>query len=126
MSERPLIALTLLSVLLSACAVSPSESTDDRLGRLVVAPGKYVLYTCPEIATQAAASAARARQLEALMTKANVDASGQLVSSLTYRPEYLEKRGEMNELRNAAIAKNCKSVPAFEAVGERTSDSAVR
>src|SRR3990172_5641070 len=84
---RPLVAIALLAAMLSGCA-SSGGSSDDKLGRFLVAPGKYVLYSCPEIAVQAATTAARERELERLMAKANVDAGGRLVSAIAYRPEY--------------------------------------
>ena len=123
---KPLIALALLAALLAACTTTMPNSSDDRLGRMLVAPGKYVLYNCPDIARAATAVALRQRELERLMAKASVDAGGRFVSSLAYKPEYLEKGGEMNELRDAAIAKNCKVVPGNDAPGGRASDSAVR
>ena len=123
-SAKPFIAMALMSVL-AACTTS-GGGTDDRLGRLLVAPGKYVLYSCPELATQATATAARLRELERLMAKAGSDSGGQLVSAMAYRPEYTEKRGEMSELRNAAVEKNCKSHPGAGAPAGRTSDNAVR
>ena len=124
-NAKPAIAVAMFA-LLSACASAPGETSDDRLGRAFVAPGKYVLYTCKEIANQAAASAARAKQLEDLMAKAGTETSGEFVNAIAYRPEYIERRGELNELRNAAIAKNCNSAPGAPAPGGRTSDSAVR
>lgn len=115
-----------LLLTLAACAAGLPNSSDDRLGRVLVAPGKYVLYTCPEIAQAATVVALRQRELEGLMAKASVDASGRFVSNMAYRPEYIEKRGEMNELRNAAIAKECKVIPGQDSAGGRTSDSVVR
>ena len=123
---RPLVAIALLAVVLSACTAPSGGSSDDTVSRFLVAPGKYVLYSCPEIAVQAAATAARERELERLMAKADVDAGGRLVSAIAYRPEYLERRGEMNELRQAAVAKDCKFVPGADIPGGRASDNAIR
>ena len=121
-----LIASALLAALLAGCATSSSGTSDDRMGSLMVAPGKYVLFTCDEIVRQAAATATRARELEGLMARAGTDLGGQLVATTTYRPEYAQKRGELNELRNAAISKNCKNVPGGDGRGARASDNAVR
>ena len=85
-----------------------------------------MLYSCPEITQAATLVALRQRELERLMAKASVDDGGRFVSNLAYRPEYLERRGEMNELRNAAIAKECKVIPGQDTAGGRTSDNAVR
>lgn len=124
-SGRPIIAMALLAAL-AGCTTTSGGSSEDRLGRMVVAPGKFVLYTCPELAAQATVTVARIRELERLMAKANVDPSGRFVSVIAYRPEYIEMRGELNELHNAAASKNCKSIAGLDAPGGRTSDGAVR
>jgi hypothetical protein len=43
----------------------------------------------------------RQRELEALMTKAGTATGGQIASSMAYRPEYNQLRGEMVQLRKA-------------------------
>jgi hypothetical protein len=105
---------------LSGCAMS-----DDKLSTFLVAPDKYVLYTCKEIAAQAKVNVARQKELEGLMAKANTDAGGRLVSSVAYQPDYLTARGEMNDLRDAAIVKHCDFVPGNEAPGAHASDSII-
>jgi hypothetical protein len=115
-----LIAAALLAATLAACGAS-----DDKMGRMLVAPDKFVLYGCPAIAEKAAFNAVREQELQALMTKAGTGSDGRLVSAVAYRPEYLELRGEDNELRAAAIAKNCSPLPAETPQG-RVSDTIVR
>jgi hypothetical protein len=110
---------------LAACTTSGGTS-DDQMGRLLVAPDKFVLYNCAQLAEAAQTTAVRERELQLLMAKAGVDSAGRLVSALAYRPEYLTVRGEMNELRKAAAAKNCKFVPGAENPGGGTSDRTVR
>jgi hypothetical protein len=119
-----IVAAALLAASLAGCTTS--GTSDDKVGRLLVAPDKFVLYSCADIAGQAAATAARVRELEQLMAKAGEGSGGRLVSSIAYRPEYLERHGEMNELRSAAAAKNCKFVPGAENPGGRASNNAVR
>jgi len=92
----------------------------------LVAPDKFTLYNCAQLAEAAQANAARQRELELLIAKAGPDAGGPLVSAVAYRPEYAQKRGEMNELRKTAAEKNCKSLPGTEIPGGRTSDTIVR
>jgi hypothetical protein len=92
---------------LSGCAVS-----DDQMARYLVAPDKYVLYRCAEIAKEMQAATAREQELLRLMANADVDAGGRLVSAVAYRPDYLSVRGEINELRAAAAAKHCTIAPA--------------
>ncbi len=125
MAVRPVIALVLLAAL-TGCAGAPGETSDDKLGRMLVAPGKYVLYSCDELATQMQNTATRIRELEGLMARANVDSSGQFVSAIAYRPEYIERRGDFNELRNAAAARNCKPTPVLQMPTAPTSNDAMR
>ena len=123
---QPLVAIVLLAATLSGCAGSPGGASDETTGRFLVAPGKFALYSCAEIADRAADNAKRQHELERLMTKAGADSGGRLVSSMAYRPEYLEKRGEMVELRRVAAEKDCKFVPGVDKPGERMSNTAVR
>lgn len=96
---------------LSGCA------SEEAASRFLVEPDRYVLYSCPEIATAAHTNMTRQRELEALMTKAGTDTGGQIASSLAYRPEYSQLRGEMVQLRKAAVDKNCKNAPGAAAPG---------
>jgi len=122
---RLLVALAALAAL-AGCGTATDVTGEDKVGRMLVAPGKYALFSCEDIAQQAATSADRARTLEQLMTKAGVDASGRLVSAMAYEPEYAERRGELNELRVVAREKNCKAVPGLDPPSHRVSDDVVR
>jgi hypothetical protein len=118
------VAAALLAALLAGCTTTASQ--DDQVGRLLVAPDKFMLYNCSELPLRWKALSDREKELQGLMVKAGTSPDGRLVSELAYRPEYLAVRGEMNELRNAATAKNCKYVPGADNPGGRASDSAVR
>ena len=122
---RPLVAIVLLAALLSGCTSSGGPS-DETLGRILFAPGKFALYTCPELADRATVNAARQHVLEGLMAKAGAGVGGRMVSGMAYRTEYLELRGAMVELRRVAVEKNCKVVPVADKPGARVSDSAIR
>ena len=119
------IAAAVLAATLAACA-TPGSTTDDKMGSFLVAPDKFMLFNCQQIAEKITATTARQRELEGLMAKAGPEAGGRLVSSIAYQPEYSELHGDMNELRGSAVAKNCKDVPAGAAPGGRASDRAVR
>jgi hypothetical protein len=108
----------ILAAILTALSGCVSEQT---ASRFLVDPDRYVLYSCTEIAKKAQTNAIRVRELEALMAKAGEGTGGQLASTMAYRPEYAQLRGEMDQLRKAAADKNCKFKP-----GGRTSDQAVR
>jgi hypothetical protein len=110
---RPFIAAALLASALAGCGTGGSSS-DDKMSRFLVAPDKFTLYNCQALADKATETAARQKELEGLMAKAGPDGAGPLASSLVYRPEYLELNGDMNELRKAAAAKDCKFVPGVD------------
>lgn len=109
----------LVAAALSGCA------SDDGAGRFLVQPGKYVLYSCKEIAETTQAISIRQQELERLMAKAGVDSGGRFVSDLAYRPEDVQLRGQMNELRKASAEKNCKFSPAA-GPGPHVSDQVIR
>lgn len=112
-----LAAAALFAAMLGACTAQGSGNThDDRMGRILVAPDKYQLYNCAQLAEQHKVTSARARELLGLMAKAGPGADGRLISTVAYRPEYLERYGELNEMRRAAAAKNCAALPGGDAV----------
>ncbi len=122
---RPIVVAVLLAGLLAACATQGGND-DDAMGRFLVAADKFTLFNCAQLAEKAQVTAARENELLRLMAKAGSDTDGRLVSTIAYRPEYLELRGEMNELRRTAVAKNCKFVPGAEQPSGGLSNSAVR
>ncbi len=94
-------------------ALSACVGADDDMARFLVAPGKFDLYTCPDLMQQAAANSQRRLELERLIGKARQDAGGEFVGALVFRPEYLAAQGEWRDLREAAAAKKC-SLAQFE------------
>jgi hypothetical protein len=97
----PILVITLAAMALCGCA------SDEMAGRFLASPDKYMLYNCAELATEARGDANRLRELEALMTKAGVDASGRLVGNMAYGAEILQVRGRMDQQRKTAAEKNC-------------------
>jgi hypothetical protein len=122
---RPLFAALLLATSLGACT-SPGGNADDGAARFFVTSDQFVLFNCEQLATKAAAVAAREKELQALMVQAGPSSDGRLVSALAYRPEYLTLRGNMSDLRKTATEKNCKPMLALENPSGRASDSVVR
>lgn len=115
-------ALLLAAGLLAGCTASEGDSTS----RFLVAPGKYVLFNCQQIAQQAQTNSDRQRELEALMLKAGDDSAGRLVSAVAYKPEYYQLRGEMADLRRQALDKKCKFVPGEDRSARPVGSAAVR
>lgn len=106
-------AFAFAAALLAGCAMP-----DDKLATLLVAPGKYELYNCEQLATEAAAKRARLAELERLMATAQESRGGALVNTLGYRPDYLSARGELNDVLNTAKAKNCPEPNSGGAAGQ--------
>lgn len=102
--------MPLAAALLAGCTTS-GESTDEKLGRGLVSPGKYVIYNCRHLALVTGGIVARQKQLEELKAKAGPSPVGRAVALTTYEAEYLQTQGELGELRRAAAEKNCKFVP---------------
>ena len=59
------------------------------------------------------------------MIKAGTGTGGQIASSMAYRPEYNQLRGEMVQLRKAAADKNCRAMPNATAPGGVTAPARV-
>jgi hypothetical protein len=114
------VGAALLAAGLCACTMS-----DDTLSRFLVAPDKYVLYTCPQIADELAKKQKEEQKLTALMAQASQGAGGGVIGRIAYRPDYLSAHGEEIDLRQAAAAKNCTGMPA-EAPPARASNDAIR
>ena len=96
------IACLLATFALAGCAVS-----DDKLSSMMVSPGKFVLYSCDELAQRAKTNAEREQQLHMLMAKAQTGAGGDLVNTVAYRPELATLEGEDRELQQTAADKKC-------------------
>ena len=80
---------------------------DDTAARFLVAPGRYVLFNCQQLVIQENENQKRMRELEALMAKSG----NEFVNAMAYRPEYLQLRGEVADMRHEAADKKCKTVP---------------
>jgi len=82
-------------------------TSEEMAGRLAAEPGKYILWSCVELANEARDIAGREYDLEALMKKTEVDAGGRFASAIAYQPEYSQLRGQMDQLRKTADEKSC-------------------
>ena len=114
------LAAALTAAALCGCA------SEESAGRFLVTPDKFVLYNCAQLSEAAQANFARQQVLEKLMAKAGTSAGAELVSDVAYRPEYVQLRGEMNELRKATAEKNCKPIVTPSTPAGRTSDQIIR
>lgn len=105
------VVVTGFGLALAGCSTSGGGPSG--VGRLMVAPDKFVLYNCPQLEQRAIGVAARKKQLEQLMAKAGATPDGRIVNALAYQSEYTEMSADLDELRRAAAARECKPVPAL-------------
>ena len=74
--DRPfghMFTAALAALTLAACA----GGNDDAAARFLVAPGKYVLFNCQQLAQEATMNMTRQHDLEGLMAQAGTGAQGQ-------------------------------------------------
>jgi hypothetical protein len=108
------VAWTVCAAALGA-ALSGCASSDDHLAQFLVAPDKYVLYNCDDIAAETVKTAAREQELQQLIARASTDPGGRIISAMTYETDYATARAELAQLRAAAVSKRCNppgTVPA--------------
>lgn len=103
-------------LLLAACG-SVNDPREDRLGSFLVAPGKYRLYDCQQLADAAKGYIDREKELREARAKAEGSPGGELVSSLAYGGEYGQVRGNIDELRREAAEKKCDPPQPGQAPG---------
>ncbi len=88
-----------------------ASADDDMMSNFLVAPGKYVLFNCQQLDVAAKTNQKRMAELEALMAKSG----SEFANMIAYRPEYLQLRGEMTDMRREAADKKCKTAPGAPA-----------
>lgn len=109
MSLRLAAAGTML-LALAACG-SASDPREDKLGTFLVAPGKYRLYDCEQLAQAAKGLLNREKELREAKLKAEAAPGGEMISSLAYNAEYGQVRGNLDELRREVTEKKCETPP---------------
>jgi hypothetical protein len=91
------------TLLISGCTLPDDQALS------MVNRGKYALYDCFALGTQARETAIRERELRLAMEKASRGPAGEAVNATVYRPEYLTVKGELEELELMAQKKNCRN-----------------
>ena len=99
------LVTALMVALLAGCAAQ--GSFEDRTGSLLVTPGKYTLYSCPQLAVRGAELKTRESELAVLMAKAGSGPGAAIAATLAYQTEYSQVRGELDELTKETAAKHC-------------------
>jgi len=102
-----------VAALLTSCS-----GTEDDISSFLTDQDKYDFYSCPQIAQNLESATKRVRELERVMATASRGTGGDVVNAVTYRPEYLTQRGNMNVLIKTARQKHC-DLPALKAAEKR-------
>jgi len=97
------VSVVLLAATLMGCA-GISEQTAIAA---FVAPGKFDLYTCQDLEDRAKAVRLRQTELEQLMARSAQGPGGEFVNAIAYRNEYLQARGDLQEIAKANTDKQC-------------------
>ena len=88
-----------LAGLLSGC------TTDDALNT-ATRPGKFRLYSCPELDKHGGEVLKRERELAELIRRAG-DGGGQIAAALAYRTEHNIAVSDLREIEQTGIEKKC-------------------
>jgi hypothetical protein len=83
--------------------------TDQSAASAFTAPGKFNVYACVDLDLRAKELHRRQAELEQLMGRASQTADGALLNTIAYRTEYLQVRGELEELSKAINDKRCST-----------------
>ena len=108
-SKTKRIALCAAAALLAALLPGCAGLSEDTAARATIAPGKYGVYTCKDIEVRTRVVRNRELELEQLMARSAQAAGGQFVNAIAYQGEYLQARGEIKLLAEAAAEKQCSS-----------------
>jgi hypothetical protein len=96
------IALLALGMALNGCA-----NMSDSMSLAFADPAKYDLYDCKQLETERKSLATRAKDLQALMAKAETGAAGTVVAELAYRNDYVAVRGQTKLAEEAWQRNKC-------------------
>ena len=76
---------------------------------MMVAPGAYGAYDCPQLEQSERTIRSRIEELERLMARASKGPGGDFVNAVSYRSDYEYNRGQHAELMREAVNKNCNA-----------------
>ena len=100
-------------------ALAGCAATGDHPENFYVAPGKYVLYDCKQLAGAQAHFAERDQELTRLIARAKEGAGGAVVSTLAYEPEYYSNLGELRDVQREMTEKKCPADVKAEPVAPK-------
>ena len=118
LSHRPPTSRNLAVLLLLALGggLSGCAEMGESMTSAFVDPAKYDLYECKQLEPERARLAARAAELQGLMTKAETGVAGPVVAELAYRNEYIMVRGQTKLADEAWRRNKCQETKPATAV----------
>ena len=101
----------MLGLALGGCA-----GMGDNMTTAFADPAQFDLFDCKQLEASRKTLAARAAELQGLMTKAETGVGGSVVAELAYRNEYIAVRGQSNFAEEAWRRNKCQTAaPAVAA-----------
>lgn len=97
----------LAMIALAASALPACAQSGERIEQFFVAPGKYILYDCAQLAAVEVRYIERDKELKRLIARAKEGPAGGLISTLVYDPDYYSNLGELHDVQREQRAKNC-------------------
>ena len=97
---------TALAMIALAASALPAHA-QERAEQFFVAPGKYILYDCAQLAAVEVRFIERDKELKRLIARAKEGPAGGLISIFVYDPDYYSNLGELHDVQREQRAKNC-------------------
>ena len=86
---------------------TPLAHAQERIEQFFVAPGKYILYDCAQLAAVEVRYIERDKELKRLIARAKEGPAGGLISTFVYDPDYYSNLGELHDVQREQRVKNC-------------------
>lgn len=96
------MAVALLALSLAGCG-------GGGYGDWLVAPGKYTIYNCGQLAGTARSLKVQEANLQGLLTRSSQGPGGDFVGTIAYRSEYQQTQAQYRAVMQAMSDKNCSS-----------------
>jgi hypothetical protein len=98
------LAASALAVGLAACSTAGDSSFT-----VFADPGKYLYYSCQQLAAQKKHWTTREQELQMLMDKAEQSAGGAVVNLIAYRADHVAATEELKMLDRTSREKKCET-----------------
>jgi hypothetical protein len=93
--------------MIALAAATGGAHAQERIEQFFVAPGKYVLYDCAQLAAVEIRFIERDKELKRLIARAKEGPAGGLISTFVYDPDYYSNLGELHDVQREQRVKNC-------------------